>query len=121
MGKENQHLFCVCGQVSKGSYHCTACMYNREKNFQDTDLALPGIEPTASDLLGDEFLYSLSHFADCKNYHNNIEEHLVSLIQEPWGYFPKVECYVFLNNTLCRITLANKVQGTKLSACTAAS
>lgn len=96
-------------------------MCKREENFQDTGLALLGIELTVSDLLGGEFLYSLNPFIDCKNYHNNIEEHLVSLIQEPWGYFPKEECYVFLNNILCRITFANKVQGTKLSAYTVAS
>lgn len=84
----------------KGSYHCTACMCNREESFQDTGLASLGIELTVSDLLGGEFLYLLTHFADCKNYHNNVEEQLVSLIQEPWGYFPKEECYVLLNNTL---------------------
>lgn len=73
----------------------TACMRNRKENFQDTDFALLGIELTASDWLGGEFLYSLSPFADCKNYHNNVEEHLVSLIQEPWGIFPKKNAMCF--------------------------
>lgn len=64
-------------------------MYNREENFQDTGLALLGIELTVSDLLGGEFLSSLSPFVDCKNYHNNIEERLVSSYKSPGGIFPK--------------------------------